>query len=109
MTILQYIFGEVLPGDFIACYLFALLGAYISLNIDANGRRISSSHTPISFSYRTLFACNWSRIVFNLVFIYVCLRFTTELTGWKLTTWKALLIGGGLDRIIMYYKKLTKK
>lgn len=93
------LFGTLTTDQFFAAFIFATLGALISLMLQANARDIKSESTPVHFSYTFLIRDNFRRILLSFLLIVVTIRFYTELTGNELSMFSSLLIGLGLDKI----------
>ena len=102
-------YGGMQPIHFWYCVLFAAIGAYITLQIEANSRNVHSKYSPQQFSYMVLIQQNWQRILLNIVCIYVVLRFCKEITGIELTEFKALIVGLGIDGVQLLFKKLRNR
>lgn len=103
----KYILGDIEPGLYLACLLFALVGVLITLLVGSTMRDPNSKYSPLKFSWRYLLYDNAKRILLNLLLIMVSLRFMTELTGWELSVWKAFIIGIGYDSLLLIVKQKT--
>lgn len=75
----EAVLGGYNLGHFIGLFFWALIGAYILMQLNANQRNPSSSRTPIAFSWSFWLRDNIGRVVFNLVLILVAIRFSTDL------------------------------
>lgn len=105
-------FISILLGDqslsfFLAMLFFALLGAFLSLLLQANTRRVHSSKSPIQFSWNFLFSDNARRLLAGLILIFIALRFTTDLFGLEINAFWALAIGFVNDKIAEVLKTKT--
>lgn len=104
-TLKSSIFGGIDPWHFLGLTLWALIGAYILIQINNNSRDPSSSRTPVKFTWRVWFMDNLRRVVFNLILILVTIRFSPELTGKEVNEFWALLIGFSSDGIAILLNK----
>lgn len=104
---INILLGNQTPTDFAGYLFFALLGAALSLLIQANNRDPLSKSTPVAFDWKFFFTDNVKRIVTGLLLIYVFLRFLPELTGLQLSYFFALAIGIVNDKLAQYLKDHT--
>lgn len=104
---LKIVLGNQTGVVFIAFVFFALLGAAVSLLIQANNRDPLSKNSDVQFSWKYLLNNNWKRILISLSLIYIFLRFLPELTGLQLTNFYALAIGVINDKLAQYLKDKT--
>ncbi len=96
---LQHLLGTMDVPYFFALVFFAMTGAVISLLIHASNRNKESMNTPYRFNFWFLIRDNWQRVILNLILIVVTIRFCTEITGYKITEFVALLIGVFYDKL----------
>lgn len=104
---LKIVLGNQAGVIFLAFVFFALLGAAVSLLIQANNRDPLSKGSDIQFSWKFFFTDNRKRMITGLLLIYIFLRFLPELTGLQLTNFYALAIGFGNDKLAQYLKDKT--
>lgn len=100
--------GSLSLGAFLASYFWALVGVVVSLLIDISTRKPLSSASPVTFSLSYLIRDNWLRIVTGLLVIAVVIRFYPDIRGTEITSFYALLVGGGLDFFVGLLKGLFK-
>lgn len=99
--------GGQTAGVFFALFFYALLGALISSLLQTTGRDVNSIATPKHFSWQFFFSDNWKRYLTGFLLIYVSLRFGPELFSVDITTFWALVIGLGNDKIAQIIKDKT--
>lgn len=87
--------------QFLGFLFWALVGAYILMQIHANTRDVKSARTPVQWSWKTFAKDNVRRIFFNLVLIIVVIRFSKETTGRSINDFWALVIGLSSDGLAM--------
>jgi hypothetical protein len=75
----QAVLGGYSLGKFAGLFFWALVGAYVLIQIHNNSRNPASSRTPVAFSWSFWFRDNARRVVFNLVLILVAIRFSQDL------------------------------
>lgn len=108
-------FIQLLLGDnidistYAAAFVFALIGAIVSLRFKASKRDKLSSNTPYKFSWRFLIQDNLLQLITGLLLTFLCFRFTDELLGKELTMWLAVLIGFSFNEIAGLFEKLQVK
>jgi len=101
----QSLFGGYTLGQFAGLLFWALIGAYILLQYDAQTRDVQDLKTPTNFSWKFWLNDNWRRIVFNLVLIMTCIRFSKEVTGMDINEFTALVIGLSSDVLAQLLSK----
>ena len=92
---------------FLVLSFFAAIGVVISLLLHASNRDQLSPSTPAKFSFLFLLKDNFKRILLNVLLIYITIRFTPELIGVKITSFVALIIGFGWDKLAQVIKEKT--
>lgn len=100
------ILGNGSLGAFLAYLVIAYFAAAASLIHEASHRDITSTNTPIKFSWSFLFAANLWRLVGNLMAIPLLIRLEYEYVDMK---WMILLdIAQGIliDRAFMILKNI---
>lgn len=107
-------FIELLLGTndlstYAAAFVFALVGAIISLRFKANKRNKHSYNTPYSFSWKFLIQDNLLQLITGVLMTFLCFRFTNEILGKDLTMYLAVVIGFGFNEIAGLFEKLQVK
>lgn len=104
----QLILGNASVAYYMAAEFFALLALVLSLYLNSRKRDVSSSSTPVAFSWPFLIWDNSKRIVVGQMALFIIFRFTTELLGRQLNMWVAVGVGFflsfGLDKAIQAIK-----
>jgi len=103
-TFIQNVMDGLTVSDFFSALFFALIGVIISLLMHAVGRDLTSTTTPVKFSFKFLLKDNWKRILLSLLLIVVTIRFLPDLTGLKFNMFYALCIGLAWDKLSEYIK-----
>jgi hypothetical protein len=104
---MKYILGGIEPAFFFACMFFALMGILLVLLLGTRLRDKNSLDSPHHFSWSYLFSDNAKRIYASIIATLLTLRFMTEITGWELTQWKAVIVGTAWDSIALFIKQKT--
>lgn len=108
MKFKDYLFGGIDPSLFGASIFFAAVGILFVLLLGTGLRNPLSQSSPQKFSWRYLWSDNLKRILASVLAVLITLRFMTEMTGWELSPWKALVIGTMWDTIALFVKQKTK-
>lgn len=103
----DYLLGGIDPALFAACFIAAGVGALITMLAGTTLRDPDSPESPIKFSWSYLWSDNIKRIILNILLILVCLRFMPEIFDMELQMWKALLVGLGIDGLLLIVKQKT--
>ena len=103
----EYLLGGIDPGLFGACFIAAIVGAFIVLWSGTGLRDKTSNSSPTHFSWSYLMSDNFKRIIANLLVIVVVLRFMPEILNTDLTMWKGLCVGVGSDGLFLLIKQKT--
>jgi len=98
------IMGDVNGVLFVASLFWAMIGICISLLIHAIFRDANSPKTPVKFTWKFLLTDNWKRITLSLLVVITTIIFTKEVLNKDLSTFVALGIGLGLDKIVELLK-----
>lgn len=109
LTFFERFIGTSDISSFVILFLFALIGAFISLRFQAHKRNKKSNSTPERFSWKFMLIDNINRIAVTFLLIFLGLRFSTMLLGQDMTEWGAVLLGLGLDKISELLKNLSLK
>lgn len=103
------ILGNVSIAYYLAAEFFALLALILSLYLNSKKRDVTSSSTPVEFSWLFLIWDNTKRIVVGQITLFLVFRFMTELLGRQLNMWIAVGVGFflsfGLDKAIQMIKE----
>lgn len=103
------ILGNVSIAYYLAAEFFALLALILSLYLNSKKRDVTSSSTPVEFSWLFLIWDNTKRIVVGQITLFFVFRFMTELLGRQLNMWIAVGVGFflsfGLDKAIQMIKE----
>jgi hypothetical protein len=104
----KLILGNASIPYYLAAEFFAVLALILSLYLHSKKRDITSSSTPIQFSWLFLIWDNTKRIVVGQIALFLIFRFITELIGRQLNMWIAVGVGFslsfGLDKVIQLLK-----
>lgn len=109
------LFGSLDPWFFLGLFCWGIVGAYILIQLNANRRDPQSSRTPVLFSWRVWFKDNFPRVIFNLVLIFVFIRFIPDIKeqfptalGWmRVNEFTALIIGFSSDGLALLLNKFN--
>lgn len=105
----QLILGNVSVAYYMAAEFFALLALILSLYLNSKKRDVTSSSTPVQFSWLFLIWDNTKRIVVGQIALFLIFRFITELLQRQLNMWIAVGVGFflsfGLDKAIQLIKE----
>lgn len=105
----QLILGNASVAYYLAAEFFALLALILSLYLNSKKRDVTSSSTPVQFSWLFLVWDNTKRIVVGQITLFLVFRFITELLGRQLNMWIAVGVGFflsfGLDKAIQLIKE----
>lgn len=104
---INILLGQQPLVNFLALVFFALLGAALSLLLQASNRNPNSDTSPLHFSWTFFFSDNAKRIVAGVILIFIALRFTPELFGVDVNAFWALVIGFTNDKIAQILKDKT--
>lgn len=105
---LELLLGRNDLPTYAAYFVFAAIGAIISLRVKAIKRDKHSEATPYRFSWRFLFQDNLMRLLTGFCLAFIAFRFSTELIGADMTMWAAVLIGASTDRIAGLFEKVQE-
>jgi H+/Cl- antiporter ClcA len=102
--------GDQPVMEFLTAFFFAAFGAILSLFIHSTNRVPTSPNSPEKFSVKYLFSDNFKRIVFNILLIFVIVRFYPQINGngQALDEWSAFGCGLALDKIAEFLRNKTK-
>lgn len=92
-------------GQFAGLLFWALIGAYILIQFNANTRDPKAARTPVKFSWSFWIRDNARRAIFNLVLILTSIRFSQEITGKPINEFWALVIGLSSDLLAQALNK----
>ncbi len=103
-------FNEAVLGGytfwkFAGLLFWSVVGAYIIWQYDVQTRDVEDARTPTNFSWKFWLSDNWRRILFNLVLIMTCIRFSKEVTGKEISEFTALVIGLSTDILAQLLNK----
>lgn len=96
---LQHILGTTDISFFIACVIYAIVGAALSLLAHSLSRDKTDITNPPKFNLLFLLWDNKKRILFNFLLILITIRFSKQITGMQTNEFVSLLIGFGYDRL----------
>ena len=91
-----------------AYFIFALIGAIISLYIKTLSRDKSNVKTPYIFSWTFLVQDNLLRLLNGFLLAFIAFRFSTEFIGTEITMWMAVIIGASSDRLAGLFDNLQQ-
>jgi hypothetical protein len=104
-TFFESLSGGYDPGQFLGFFAWALIGAFIMICIQTQSRDPKSLRTPVKFSWIFWLRDNVRRVVFNIVLILVCIRFSQEVLGKPISDFGSLIIGLSLDGLAILINK----
>lgn len=99
------VFGDITIVQFLAMFLLAGLGAFLSLLMQTTNRKVLSTESPVHFSWSYLWCDNSKRVMTAVILIFIFIRFMPELIGAKPTSWLSICIGYGNDKLAQIFKK----
>lgn len=99
------ILGSLSLADYAAGMIFAMLGAIISLRLQANTRNRLSENTPFKFSWRFLFLDNLQRLIFGFIVVFITFRFAPQILKTDFSMFIAFLVGFAFDKVLELIKK----
>lgn len=106
---LNLVLGTNDVPTYLAAFLFAFMGMGIYWKWKVSKRNKASRNTPFHFSWSFFTQDNLVEIVFNLMSIFLAMRFSVEYAGVEVTMWYSLGIGFGLPRFIQYLYSIQQK
>ncbi|GGG97236.1 hypothetical protein [Pedobacter zeae] len=105
----QLLLGTVDVPTYCAAFVFALIGALISLRLKATNRDKLSDSTPYAFSWKFLIQDNFLQLITGICLTFLAFRFCNELLGKELTMWLAVLIGALNNEVAGLFEKIQNK
>lgn len=108
LSVSSYIFSGMPLNQFIAFYIFALVGLVISTGIELLAARKTIKESG-GFNPAIWVLDNWLRIVVSMLVIAVGILFSEELLGIELSPFASLCSGFTTDKIIEALKLKLKK
>lgn len=93
-------------GSFLAYLVIAYIAAIMSLLIESNTRDLSSSNTPVKYSYRFLFSANINRLIANLLALPLLIRLGYDWVDMKWMIGLSIFAGAIVDRAAMLLKNI---
>lgn len=104
-------FLELLLGDtdlptYAAYFVFATIGAILSLYVKSLKRDPNSENTPEKFSWLFLIQDNVMRLFAGFLLAFLAFRFGTEFVGSTVTVFSAIFIGASTDRLAGLFENL---
>lgn len=104
---LTNVIGTAPLGELLASIFYAFVGAFMLMLSQAATRDPLTKRTPFCWQWSYFFNDNTKRMLRNLFFIVIAVRFSQEFLGAKATMYGAFLIGLGSDKISELF--MTKK
>jgi hypothetical protein len=98
--------GNSSPGTFWGLVVIAYICAGVIVLVEASNRDISSSATPIKFSWRFLLADNLLRFITSILLIPIAVRATYERVGGEWALFMAMGVGFGVDSLALLAKNM---
>lgn len=98
--------GNGSHGALFGYIVIALVCAGVSVLIEANNRDLSSTNTPVKFSYLFLFAANLKRFIANVLLVLIAVRLIYQYIPLEGMLLLSCGIGFGADRLGMLAKNL---
>lgn len=100
------IIGEGPLGAFLGYIVVAYVTGLVSLLLETSNRDITSSNTPIKFSWEFLWAANWKRIFANFLAVPLLIRVSYQYIGTEMMILASIGIGALIDQAAIYLKKI---
>lgn len=98
--------GNGTIGAFLAYLVIAYFAAAASLIYEASNRDISSTNTPVKWSWKFLLAANLWRLIANFLAIPLLVRLTYEYVEGKWMILLSIAFGLLIDRAFMILKNI---
>lgn len=102
----QYILGELSVPYYLAAFFFSSIAILLSLYMHSRHRDVSSTRTPVAFSWKFLIWDNLLRIAATISLMFLFFRFSPDIFGKPLSFPIAVGIGFflsfGLDKAIQW-------
>lgn len=101
------ILGDMSVQAYFVLFFFMLFGLVFIRVFELATRKKGSERTPEKFSFKFWLQDNWQSILLSVMTMFLTVRFSSEFLpeGQVMSEWWALLIGGGLDGIIVIAAK----
>jgi hypothetical protein len=103
---LNQLTGGIEPFNYAAGFVFALIGAILSLRIHAQKRDKQSPNTPFNFSFKFMIKDNLNRLLTGFLFTFIAFRFAPEILQQDFSMFLAFLVGLLNDRVAGIISKL---
>ena len=103
---IKQITGGIAPINYAAGFVFALIGAIISLRLHAKKRDKMSDSTPYKFSFVFMLQDNMQRLLTGFLFTFIAFRFAPEILQQDFSMFLAFLVGLLNDRVAGLISKL---
>jgi Na+/melibiose symporter-like transporter len=105
-TIKKIILGSMAPDQFFAMLFFAFIGVAATMLLDTKTRDKDSPRTPEKFHFGFWIKDNFIRILRNILFLCLGIRFYPELNGGEqITPFLAVGLGLGVDGLVAVVRK----
>jgi len=105
----QLISGGLSFSYYLASLFFSSLAILLSMWVGSAKRNVSSSSTPVKYSFRFLVWDNMKRIAAGLMAMFLVYRFSASIIGHGLSMEAAVGVGffisAGLDQLIGWLKQ----
>jgi len=106
---LSQLLGSIAAWEYAAGFVFALIGAILSLRLHARTRDKYSDNTPQKFSWRFLVQDNLQRLFTGFLITFVAFRFAPELLNQDFSMFLAFVIGFANDQVAGLIGKIELK
>ena len=107
-TFFNHLFGSHGAAFNFAASIFVILGAMITILIDAYTRNKNSERSPVSWDWSFYLKDNFVRYILCLIIAFVVVRFWSDITDMSLKMWHCLLIGLCFDMMFIVVKQIRK-
>lgn len=105
----QYILGDLSIPYYLAAFFFSSIAILLSLYLHSRTRDVTSTRTPVRFSWTFLIWDNLMRIWVTIALMYLFFRFSPDIFGKPLSFPVAVGIGFflsfGLDKAIQWLQQ----
>lgn len=104
-----YILGELSVPYYMAAFFFSSIAILLSLYMHSRRRDVTSTRTPVKFSWRFLLWDNLQRVSVTVALMFLFFRFSPEIFGKPLSFPVAVGVGFflsfGLDKAIQWMQE----
>lgn len=96
---LSQLLGTISISDYMAGFVFALIGAIISLRLEARNRDKDSPNTPAQFKWSFMLQDNAQRLFTGFLITFICFRLAPQLLKQEFSMLLAFTVGACNDQV----------